>query len=695
MDEIEALFPVEAGSLLLLDEEKGELRFERALGSATARVAPFRLRVGQGIAGWVVEKGEPLLVPNVQEDPRFYRSVDQLSGFRTRSILCVPLLVRGRAIGAIELINKVEGAFTEEDLALLELLAGPAAVSIESATTYARLQQQIALLNSMHALAAGLQSSRNLEEATATYIQGAQDLGFTWVEVYLVSRNQRHLEPASYAAPPELLEVFAELLGSPLVGLPIPLHSQSPYRSLLNGHILATCADDAALLQGQPVFLVDLLRSRFWPEDPRWSRTALVLGYIPQENWLAFPVRAEARVVGGLILARSLGLTREDASFLQTFVGLLGQTLDRLQTEERIRRRNWELTTLIEASAAMAASLEERKFLETLGRQVTTASSLEACWVSDWEPTSRQLICRLQWSKKETRGTEGALEDPFTLRQVDGFPLVRQVLETRLAQAVDAAETPLSEQEQAFLTQRGWRLWVLLPMVVHGRVIGLIELGDPSPHPSFGMEEMRLCRVLAEHAAAALQNARLFAAEASVAEQNARLLEAARFRARQLEVIHEVARATSSILRLDAMAELATELIQRNLGYPYVALALVEGDTLVVHARGPHGTSRRHQARSEGVLGWVASHGEPLILPNVRTDPRFQPSPEMPGALSELVLPLLWEGKTVGVLDLRSPQLDAFTTADLHLLEPLAAQLAISIGHARLFALLSRGAKPE
>lgn len=695
MDEIEALFPVEAGSLLLLDEEKGELRFERALGSATVRVAPFRLRLGQGIAGWVVEQGEPLLVPDVQKDPRFYRFMDQLSGFRTRSILCVPLLIRGRAIGAVELMNKVEGAFTVEDLALLETLASPAAIAIESAATYARLQQQVALLNSVHALAAGLQSSRSIEEATATYIRGAQDLGFTWVEVYLVSRDQRRLEPTSYAAPPDLLEAFTELLGSPVAGLPIPLHSQSPYRDLLNERVLATRTDDAAWFQGRQVFLVDLLRSRFWPEDPRWSLAALALRCIPQENWLAFPVKAEGRVVGALILARGLGLTREDASFLQIFVGLLGQTLDRLQTEERIRRRNRELTTLIEASAAMAASLETDQLLEVVGQQVATASSLEVCWISDWEPRGQQLICRLRWSKKEGKGMASRLEDPFTLRPVDDFPLIRQVLETRLAQAVDATEIPLTDQEQAFLTLQGWRQWVLLPMVVHGQVIGLIELGDPSAQSTFGMEEMRLCCVLAEHAAVALQNARLFAAEASVAEQNARLLEAARFRTRQLEVIHEVARATSSVLHLDALAELATELIQENLGYPYVALALAEGDALAIHVRGPHGASQRCQARTEGVLGWVASHGEPMLVPNARADPRFQPDPEVPGALSELTLPLLWEGEVVGVLDLRSPQLEAFTAADLHLLEPLAAQLAISIHHARLFAALSKGSKAD
>lgn len=694
MDEVEALFPVEAGSLLLLDEEKGELRFERALGSGTPRVAPFRLRVGQGIAGWVAERGEPLLVPNVQEDPRFYRAVDQLSGFRTRSILCVPLMARGRPIGVIELINKVQGPFTEEDLTLLELLAGPAAIVIENMVTSSRLQQQMALLDSVHAIAAGLQSCHSLEEATATYMRGAQDLGFTWVELYLLSRDQQRLEPASYVAPPDLLEIFVQLARSQIAGLPIPLHGESPYRDLVAGRPLATRAGDAAHLQAKQVFLVDLLRWRFWPEDPSWSRVALALGYIPQENWLAFPVQAEGRVVGALVLARGHDLTREDATFLQTYVGLLGQTLDRLQAEERIRRRNQELTMLIEASAAMASSLEVDELLEIIGRQITAASSLEHCWVCDWEPNQRQLICRLRWSAREGKAVEEPAADPFAVRQVDAFPLVRQVLETRLAQAVDATEIALSEEEQAFLARQGWRQWVLLPMVAHGRVIGLVELGDATAHAQFGMEEMRLCRVLAEHAAVALQNARLFAAEASVAEENARLLEAARFRARQLEVIHEVARTTGSVLRLEELAELATALTQQKLGYPYVALTLVEeGNMVETYTRGPRKTLRRSRGPAEGAVEWVLRHREPLVLGDMRADPRFEADAEMPGALSELALPLVWEGETLGVLDLRSPQLEAFSTADLHLLEPLAAQLAISVHRARLFARLSRGEK--
>jgi len=695
MSQIGALFTVEAGSLLLLEEETGEIRFERALGNGTTRVAPFRLRVGQGIAGWVVERAQSLLVPNVQKDPRFYRSVDQLSGFQTRSIVCVPLTIRGKAIGAIELINKVGGPFTSEDLYLLEVLAGPAAVAIESATLYAKLQQQMSLLDSMHAIAAGLQSSRDIAEATSTYIQGAQDLGFSWVELFLVTRDQRRLEPTSYVVPPDLLEAFRDILGDELVNLPIPLHPQAPYRHLLQGQRLATKEKDVSLLHGRQVFPMELLRGRFWPDDPRWTQVALLLRFIPYENWVVLPVMAENRVVGVLLLAREHDLTKEDTVFLNTFSGLLGQTLGRLQAEERIRQRNQELTLLIEGSAAISSSLDPDQLLEVIGRQITSAASMDDCWISDLEPTGERLISLLHWSRVSGKGEEIPADSPFATRSVSEFPLVQQVIENHLAQAVDVADTPLGEKEQEFLTQQGWRKWILLPMIVHGEVIGVIEIGDPTLHVSFGSEAMRLCHVMAEQAAVALQNSRLFAAEASVAEQNARLLEATRFRARQLEIIHEVGRATSSVLRLDTLVDLATELIRDNLGYPYVSLGLVEGDEVVVHSRGQRTLTERRQKRTEGAIGWVATHGDPLILPACRADPRYLKDKEMPGALSEIAIPLLMGGDVVGVLDLRSNQLAAFTEEDLRILEPLAAQLAIVIVHIRLLEQLAQTPHPQ
>lgn len=137
MENVNRILQVEAGSLLLLDQETSELEFTVTLKEDVARYSPFRLKLGQGIAGWVAQHGEPLLIPDVHQDPRFYAQVDRVTGFQCRSILCVPLKAKGRVIGVIETINKQEGpggsSFTQEDLELLTTLASWVAVAVENA----------------------------------------------------------------------------------------------------------------------------------------------------------------------------------------------------------------------------------------------------------------------------------------------------------------------------------------------------------------------------------------------------------------------------------------------------------------------------------------------------------------------------------------------------------------------------------
>ena len=122
---------VETGSLLLVDEVSGELTFRISLGGDADNVLSRRIPSGKGIAGWAFQHGQSLLVPDVHNDPRYYPEVDYFTGFTTRSILCVPLRVRGACFGAIELVNKVNGEFASDDLRLLESVAALTATAIE------------------------------------------------------------------------------------------------------------------------------------------------------------------------------------------------------------------------------------------------------------------------------------------------------------------------------------------------------------------------------------------------------------------------------------------------------------------------------------------------------------------------------------------------------------------------------------
>ncbi len=125
----------------MVDEEKQELVFEAALGAKGRDVSSFRLKIGEGVAGWVAQSGKPAIVNDTARDPRFAPRVDTRTQFETRSILCAPLVSRGRTIGVLEIINKLGGRFSRHDLALVLTLVEPCAIAIENAILFQRTEQ--------------------------------------------------------------------------------------------------------------------------------------------------------------------------------------------------------------------------------------------------------------------------------------------------------------------------------------------------------------------------------------------------------------------------------------------------------------------------------------------------------------------------------------------------------------------------
>lgn len=142
MEKISRLLQPKNWSLLLLDEDTNELRFEIAVGEGADKIKDLRLKVGEGIAGWVASEKTSLLVPDVNKDPRFSKKADSVSNFKTTSIICVPMITRGKCLGVIELINNVEEeSFNEEDLLILNTLADFAAIAIENAVFFNKVQE--------------------------------------------------------------------------------------------------------------------------------------------------------------------------------------------------------------------------------------------------------------------------------------------------------------------------------------------------------------------------------------------------------------------------------------------------------------------------------------------------------------------------------------------------------------------------
>jgi len=131
IDTATRMLEAKASSLLLLDKKTKKLRFKVATGEKGAEIRQFEFNLGQGIAGIVAQTGEPLLIPDVTKDARWYKEISASIGFETRSIACVPMQVDGEIIGVVEIIDKEDGSpIRNEDMITLTVFAELASVAI-------------------------------------------------------------------------------------------------------------------------------------------------------------------------------------------------------------------------------------------------------------------------------------------------------------------------------------------------------------------------------------------------------------------------------------------------------------------------------------------------------------------------------------------------------------------------------------
>jgi class 3 adenylate cyclase/GAF domain-containing protein len=134
MDMIREVMNVEAGSLLFLEDN--ELEIAVAFNIKIKAMKKFRLKLGQGIAGYVAARGEAIIVNDTEKSSHFFPVIDEKSGFATLSALCVPMISQGRVIGVIEVLNKVNGEFGIDDKDLLQAIATSVCIALENARLY-------------------------------------------------------------------------------------------------------------------------------------------------------------------------------------------------------------------------------------------------------------------------------------------------------------------------------------------------------------------------------------------------------------------------------------------------------------------------------------------------------------------------------------------------------------------------------
>jgi GAF domain-containing protein/ligand-binding sensor domain-containing protein len=428
---------------------------------------------------------------------------------------------------------------------------------------------------------------------------------------------------------------------------------------------------------GEPLFVPDL------SADGRLTRTAVKdRGY---RGLAIAPLISRGKVLGSLFVMSTTCLSQpeQNVELLTSIAGQVAVAVENARLYADTQSRLAQITALQETSTAVASTLELDELLHLITQQATALFEADGGVLNlvDWDRNEDEAVAcvgsaaaGLGFRTSLDRGLSGWIalhNQPAIASDLKGDERVDQAGLASLEVALD----------------RTIRNAAGVPLVIKGQVMGSLVLIDKQGgQGTFDHNDLALLVSFANQAATAIENARLFEAEQR--------------RAEQFRVISEVGRRITSFLDLDSVLNEVVSLVQRSFGYDHVGIALIE-DGYAVYKVGageiwqqPNFQFRPERLKigEEGITGWVAAHGRPLLVPDVTVEPRYI---WMEGSRtrSELALPLTVKDRVIGVLDVQSNQPDAFDESDIVVLQSLADQAAVAIENARLFVAEQRRAE--
>ncbi len=333
------------------------------------------------------------------------------------------------------------------------------------------------------------------------------------------------------------------------------------------------------------------------------------------------------------------------------------------------------------AAGRVPSDTELLSTLFDLGREVTSVLDLE-----DLLAKIPQLIARLTDFSAFSVYLLDERRQELRIAYAVGYPEDASKIRLRVGQGVVGAAVQESRpilvndirQEPRYMGPlRNMLSQLAVPLRRKGRVIGALNLLN-LVEGAFSQQDEMLLRQFAAHVAVAIENARLFESERHYVET--------------LETLAEIGREMSSILDLDALLTRIASLTKRLIDYRTFGILLLDERTeeleMKMAVRYGKGIESKHLKLGEGLVGWSAQHKEPVLVADVSKDPRYINL--VADARSELVIPMLIKDRCIGVFDLESPELDAFTKEHQELLTLLASQAAVAVDNARLYEEVRR-----
>ncbi len=180
MEKMAEYFRPDTWSLLMVDEAREDMYFAIAVGPASEALKDVRLKIGEGIAGWVAKHGERQIVPDVMADPRWAKRVDDMTKTETHSVICIPLRAKHRVLGVIQLINVNMEHFNDQEVFFLQSLCDYAAIAIENARAVEKIQE-LTITDDC----TGLYNARHLYKTLETEVYRSSRFGYEFSVLFI------------------------------------------------------------------------------------------------------------------------------------------------------------------------------------------------------------------------------------------------------------------------------------------------------------------------------------------------------------------------------------------------------------------------------------------------------------------------------------------------------------------------------
>ncbi len=395
---------------------------------------------------------------------------------------------------------------------------------------------------------------------------------------------------------------------------------------------------------------------------------------------VCLPLRARGRTLGTIAVLSSepRHFTSLDVQMLSAVADQVATAVENARLFEEKERRVSELAALNEIGQAISSTLDLTQVLKLVAQKTAAICNAERCSILLLENQKRELVPMMsQFASGDADAQLWRIFKNETLAEkVEDVPVMREVI--RNGKTVVLDEDSKSRLPERWTEPFGIKSLLLVPLVSRDQTIGLLALDYTTKGQQFTAPQVDLATTIGSQVAITIENARLYEQE--------------RKRATQLSVINGVGRRATSSLDLDELLQETAVAIREGFSYHFVSILMVNEEAGELEQRAEAAryvymqAPGYRQSLDEGLIGWVARKGEPLLVNDVALDTRYlEGFPARPFTKSELVVPIRLETTVAAVLDIQSADVNAFDSADLLSMQAIADQLSVAMRNARLF----------